>query len=104
MKGDKTVSLENVQTIIGRAITEAEYRELLFSDPDKALEGYELTEEEAAGLKGLEREKFDAVASELEERISRAGGLRQFIQSGPEPTLPEPFLALPLHYGLGSEH
>jgi hypothetical protein len=67
------MSLESVQTIIGRVVTEAEYRELLFSDPDKALEGYELTEEEVATLKGLEREKFDAVAGELEERISRWG-------------------------------
>jgi hypothetical protein len=73
------MSLENVQTIIGRAVTEPEYRALLFSDPDKALEGYELNEKEAAALKGLEREKFDAVASDLEERISRAGpGLAAF--------------------------
>ena len=69
------MSLESVQTIIGRAVMEAEYRELLFSEPDKALEGYELTEEEAAALKGLERKRFDAVAGELEERISRAGGI-----------------------------
>ena len=58
------MSLEDVQTIIGRALTEAEYRELLFSEPEKALEGYELSEKEAAALKGLEREKFDAVAAE----------------------------------------
>ena len=69
------MSLESVQTIIGRAVMEPEYRELLFSDLDKALEGYELTEEEAAALKGLERKKFDAVAGELEERISRVGGV-----------------------------
>jgi hypothetical protein len=56
-------------------MTESEYRELLFDDPDKALEGYELTDEEAEALKGLEREKFDAVAGELEERISRSGFL-----------------------------
>ena len=67
------MSLENVQTIISRALTEPEYRDLLFGEPDKALGEYELTDEEAAALKGLEREKFDAVASELEERISRAG-------------------------------
>jgi hypothetical protein len=52
---------------------ETEYRELLFNEPDKALEDYELTEEEKDALKGMEREKFDAVASELEERVSRAG-------------------------------
>lgn len=66
------MSIENVQTILGRAVTEPEYRELLFSDPGAALEGYELSEEEMDALKGLEREKFDAVASELEDRISMA--------------------------------
>lgn len=67
------MSLESVQTIIGRAVMEPEYRELLFSDPDAALGGYDLSEKEKAALKGLEREKFDEVASELEERISKAG-------------------------------
>jgi hypothetical protein len=67
------MTIESVKTVIGRAIVESEYRALLFSDPDRALEGYELTEEEAAALRGLERDRFDAVASELEERISRSG-------------------------------
>jgi len=65
--------LESVQEIVGRAITEPEYRELLFADPDRALSGYDLTEEEAAALKGLERERFDLIAGELEERISKSG-------------------------------
>ena len=42
-------------------------------NPDAALKGYELSEKEANALKGIEREKFDAVASELGERISKAG-------------------------------
>jgi hypothetical protein len=78
------MSVENLQEIIGRAVTEPEFRELLFNEPDKALEGYELTEEEAAALKRLHREKFDAVAGELEERISRAGGLRPFMAGTPQ--------------------
>jgi hypothetical protein len=68
------MSLESLQTIIGRAVMEPEYRELLFGDPDAALEGYELSEEENSALTSLERETFDEVAGELEERISRAGG------------------------------
>ncbi len=67
------MSKENVQTIIGRAILEAEYRKLLFSDPGKALEGYELTEDETQGLKNLDPEKFDLVANQVEERISKTG-------------------------------
>ena len=46
---------------------------MLFNDPDKALVGYELTEEEASALKELESEHFDPTAEELEERGSRAG-------------------------------
>ena len=67
------MSAETVQEIIIKAVTDKEYRELLFSDPDKALESIELTEEEVAALKSLEREQFDAVLGELEERVSRAG-------------------------------
>ena len=67
------MSKENVEQIIGKAVVDGEYRELLLSEPDKALEGYELTEEESTALKGIEREKLDAVVTEIEERISRAG-------------------------------
>ena len=69
-KGEK-MSEENVRTIIAKAVADMEYRDLLFDDPGKALEGYDLTDEEQAELKGLEREKFDTAAGELEERISR---------------------------------
>ncbi len=67
------MSKESVQTIVGRAILEPEYRKLLFSDPGKAMEGYELTGEETEAIKGLDSEKFDVVANQLEERISKTG-------------------------------
>jgi hypothetical protein len=72
-KGDNTMSAESVEQVIGKAVVDGEYRELLFSEPDKALEGYELTEEESTALKGIEREKLDAVVTVIEDRISRAG-------------------------------
>jgi hypothetical protein len=67
------MSAESVKQIIGRAVTEPEYRELLFTDPTQALAGYDLTEPETDTLKRVTREEFDAVAGELGERISRAG-------------------------------
>lgn len=67
------MSMDDVQTIISRAVMEPDYRNLLFDNPDSALEGYNLNEQESSALKKLEREKFDAAASELEERVSRAG-------------------------------
>lgn len=95
------MSIENVQAIIGRALKEPDYRELLFNEPDKALEGYDLTKEEAAALKGLEREQFDAVAGELEERVSRAGmpGSDRMFNPQPEPPHPDPTKLLQL-FGL----
>ena len=67
------MSLDSVQTIIGRAVQEPGYRDLLFNKPDAALQGYDLTNEESYALKKMQREKFDKVAGELEGRISRVG-------------------------------
>jgi hypothetical protein len=67
------MSEEVVQFIIGRAVTDPDYRELLFTNPDDAIAGYELTELETASLKGIQREAFEQNLGELEDRISRAG-------------------------------
>ena len=67
------MSADEVKQVIGRAVLDVEFRKLLFDDPDTALEDYDLTEEERAGLQNIEREKFDDMAGALEERMSRAG-------------------------------
>lgn len=75
------MSEQSVHFIIGRAVVDPEFRELLFSNPEKAIEGFELTERESAAMMELDREEFDAASSEIEERISRAGlGLQSFIK------------------------
>ncbi len=66
------MSAESVKQIIGRAITEEPFRELLFSNPDQALAGFDLTADEIGALKGLRREEFDAAAGDLEQRISKS--------------------------------
>jgi hypothetical protein len=64
----------DVQKVISRAVSDAGFRELLFRSPDEALAGYDLTDDERATiLRGLSREGFDPSASELGERVSRAG-------------------------------
>jgi len=68
--GDDVMSLGVVQKILGRMVAEREFRILVFTDPDKALAGYDLTEEEIKTLKGLSRDKFDAAAANLDERVS----------------------------------
>lgn len=65
------MSAENLEKIVERAVEDAVFRDLLFSNPDQAIEGYELTEQEILILKSLAREKFDAGARELEERVSK---------------------------------
>jgi hypothetical protein len=65
------MSAENLEKIVARAVEDEKFRELLFSNPAKALEGMDLTEEEISMLESLASEKFDAAARELEERISR---------------------------------
>jgi hypothetical protein len=67
------MSLESIQTVIGRALVETEYRNLLVNDPAKALEGYDLTEEETQSLMNINKEQLDKMAVEMEERISKAG-------------------------------
>ncbi len=67
------MSEEVLQFIIGRAVTDPEFRDLLFKNPDEALAGYDLTEEEAESLKGIERDEFEGNLGELKDRISRAG-------------------------------
>ena len=69
------MSLETIKTIISRAMVEPEFKDLLFSNLDQALQGYELTDQEIAALKGISREEFDAIGGDLEERISRTVGI-----------------------------
>lgn len=77
------MSLQSVQNIIGKAAVDRAYRDLLFSKPDEAIKGFELTAQETASLKGLSREKFDAVAGELEDQIlaEAVGGTDIILQS-----------------------
>lgn len=59
--------------IIGRALTDPEFRERLFADPDAVVQEYGLSEDEAARLEGLlniealekEAEMIDRKASHL---------------------------------------
>lgn len=66
------MALENVQLIIGRAVTDSEFRNALFADPDVALAGYELTDQETAMLKAIDAETLESFAGTLDDRISKS--------------------------------
>ena len=65
------MSQKVVEEVIGKAVVDAEFRSQLFSNPEAALSGYDLTEEERASLSALEADVFEAFAAEVEERISK---------------------------------
>lgn len=67
------MSKETISEILTKAITNKEYRELLFNNPDEVLDRLELTEEEANALKKIDRATFDAAAVALESRVMKAG-------------------------------
>lgn len=67
------MSEEAVLSIIRTALVNEEFRNKLFSDPAAALSGYDLSEEEKKSLSSMQEEAFEALTSELEERISKAG-------------------------------
>ncbi|MBI5829472.1 MAG: hypothetical protein HZB20_08020 [Chloroflexi bacterium] len=66
------MSAEIVTTIIRRAVAEPEFQGLLFRGPPAALAGYDLADPERAAFTGLNAENFDALAGELEARMSKA--------------------------------
>jgi hypothetical protein len=59
---------QELERLIGRAVLDPEFREKLFTDPEKAIReaGFDLTEEEIAHLKSIDTEKTRALLEEAE--------------------------------------
>ncbi len=65
------MSANSIETVLGRAISEPEFADLLLSDPDNALAGYDLTAEEFESLRSMTRVDFETLAqASPEERKS----------------------------------
>jgi hypothetical protein len=63
------MSVQNVTNVISKAMRDRAFRDQLFSKPDQALKGYDLTPEEAKGLTAISRAEFDKIAAQLEEKL-----------------------------------
>jgi hypothetical protein len=65
------MSAEAVQMVLARMMREASFAEIVFSHPDEALSGYDLTPAEITNLKAMPRAEFEQVSNGLpEERKS----------------------------------
>ena len=60
-----------VSQVIGRAVTDAEFRAMLFSNPTQALQGYDLSVDEVAALKNLQQEDLEGLSTKLDPRITK---------------------------------
>ena len=67
------MSNEKIQEIIGRMVSDAEFRQQLFDNPEAALADYDLSAEEMEAFKNMSDEGFDNLAGDLGDRISRLG-------------------------------
>ena len=65
------MSVQTVQTIVGRAVTDSEFRNLLLNNPEEALSGYDLEAEEKEALMNMDSEKLAAFSESLDERITK---------------------------------
>ena len=60
-----------IKEIIDRAVKDEDFRKLLFSNPDEALKGYDLTEEDRKVLENLDEDNFDEFAGGLGDRSTK---------------------------------
>jgi hypothetical protein len=65
------MSQDAVSQIIGRAVIDPEFRETLFSNPEQALQGYDLTEDDKEALKNLKQEDLEEFSTKLDSRITK---------------------------------
>ena len=66
------MSRQVVEQIVGRMVTDPEFRNLLFSDPDQALAGYDLTMDERQAILSTESKNIEDFAGKLDARITKA--------------------------------
>jgi hypothetical protein len=62
---------EALDKIVERAVKDDAFRQLLLSDPQQAMDGYDLTDEEREMLENLDEDSFDEFAGGLGDRSTK---------------------------------
>ncbi len=67
---------DELRNLAGKALAEPDFRKKLMDDPEEAIKetGIKLTPEQLKALKEIDKDQFDAELSELDQRLSMAGG------------------------------
>lgn len=63
------VSKQGVGIVMGRAIVDKQYRELLKRSPQSAFEGYDLSGEERQALAGIDHRALEKLCNSVDERL-----------------------------------
>jgi hypothetical protein len=69
----RKTTLEAVQRIVGRAVTDADFREALKTNPESVFANRDVTPDEQAALKNMNWDSIGSIGTELEQRVSRMG-------------------------------
>jgi hypothetical protein len=70
-KKEKIMSQQAVESVIGKALLNVEFRKALLADADKALADFDLTDAEKASLKSVNPETMESLAHTLDARVSK---------------------------------
>lgn len=68
------MSQSEVERVIGRAVTDPDFRQRLIDNAREACAEYDLTEEEIEALEALDQNSLVMFAGTLDKRISKSGG------------------------------
>jgi hypothetical protein len=65
------VSAKHFQLLVVKALWEKDFRDLLFSRPEEAMKDFDLTRDERAELRRMERQRFEDLVAEYRSRLTQ---------------------------------
>lgn len=73
-----SVESKALEAIIGKAVLDPRFRQLLFRSPEKVKEAYNLTAREAAALKRIQPDQLKAFADALKAKLLKSAAVTIF--------------------------